>query len=108
MNDAISIGSASHLQHKLWRRPGRFRSSSWIKGALTLQLAFSYNEIQMSGQIDGDEFSNQDEQPFPDEFVREADHFLPAFSKISSLALPARSGRATWIDWIYKSASAHS
>lgn len=80
------------------------------KGTLTLQPAFSYEEIQMSGQIDGEAITYLDKVRFPDEFVREADHFS---SCILEDRQPGPSGEEglrdmECIDRIYKSAAAQA
>jgi predicted dehydrogenase len=77
------------------------------KGTLTLQPAFSYDGIQMAGEIDGDMISYEDKQLFPDEFVREADHFSRCILEDRQ---PGPSGEEglrdmEWIGRIYKSAA---
>jgi predicted dehydrogenase len=80
------------------------------KGTLTLQPAFSYNEIQMTGEIEGDAISYQDKQSFPDEFVREADHFSNCILEDREPGPSGEEGLRDLesIDRIYKSAATQS
>lgn len=66
------------------------------KGTLALQPAFSYEDIQMVGQIDGEAITYLDKVPFPDEFVREADHFSGCVLENRSLVPPATRGCTIW------------
>ncbi len=97
------------MQHQLWRRLGRIRSSSWVKGHAYVAASL-FVRRNPDGQIDGEAITYLDKMPFPDEFVREADHFS---SCIFEDRQPGPSGEEglrdmECIDRIYKSAAAQS
>jgi len=80
------------------------------KGVITVQPAFSYLGIRMVGQIGEEPIDDPDKASFPDEFIRETDHFSRCVLEDRQ---PGPSGEEglkdmEWIAQIYKSAAAQS
>jgi predicted dehydrogenase len=80
------------------------------KGAITVQPAFSYTGIHMVGQIEDQPVDDLDSASFPDEFIRETDHFARCVLEDRQ---PGPSGEEglkdmEWIAQIYKSAAGQS
>jgi predicted dehydrogenase len=53
----------------------RDSTGSMIEGGCHRQPAFSYLGIHMVGQIGEETVDDLEKAPFPDEFIRETDHF---------------------------------
>lgn len=80
------------------------------KGTITVQPAFSYDGIHLTGDIGDETLDDIDTIPFPDEFIREADYFSQCVLEDRH---PGPSGEEglkdmKWIAEIYRSASANS
>lgn len=80
------------------------------KGVITVQPAFSYDGIHMLGQIGEAPVDDLDKASFPDEFIRETDHFSRCVFEDRQ---PGPSGEEglkdmEWIAQIYKSAAAQN
>jgi predicted dehydrogenase len=77
------------------------------KGVITVQPAFSYDGIHMVGEIGSQPVDDLNKASFPDEFIREADHFSRCVLEDRE---PGPSGEEglrdmEWITQIYKSAA---
>lgn len=80
------------------------------KGVITVQPAFSYDGIHMVGQIGDAPLDDLDKASFPDEFIREADHFSRCVLEDRE---PGPSGEEglrdmEWMTKIYQSAASQS